>query len=575
MRHGTRLLLTNVYAPYGITDDEHEASFGMLADALKVHLTYGQGVHSPQAAQPSFALHLLATNVSVPTTVLDFPTWDQFVRELGKGYTHVGISFIMANTLKAKRMAEHVRAAHPGMRIVLGGFGSMVPGIEDLVPNDGVCRIEGVRWLREYLGEDPEAPIVHPVLPFLRMMKVYGIDVARLLKSCLVIAGLGCKWGCDFCAATLLMGYRKYVPLVRDGYELFELCRQAEAQCGTVSLKLQDDNFLKNSSMGPELLAAMERHGKAYRFTAYGSADAVSRLGADFLVRLGIEQVWIGIESRSRRFEKLDGVDLHALIGELRRKGVCVTTSSMLFMEHHGREEVAAEIEWALSLHTEIHQFAIFTPIPGTCAYDRMYAKGLLPRKPDLRALHGMTLVTLNPDIPADEARRIQLDAYRRKYAIDGPASLNMCRTMARGYLQAVADCEERERQGLRWDPETLGYVPTDHPGPDTYMHLRIAEMRERAVRAWPMLLACRVLAPNPQARAKAKDTERLYREAFGAPSLFVRAASFGVLLFALLEEVKIRVHRRFTGLEYIPYQPRMQRTRYRGNARSRAPATG
>ena len=131
------------------------------------------------------------------------------------------------------------------------------------------------------------------------------------------------------------------------------------------------------------------------------------------------------------------------------------------------------------------------------------------------------------------------------------------------------------ERQGLRWDPETLGYVPTDHPGPDTYMHLRIAEMRERAVRAWPMLLACRVLAPNPQARAKAKDTERLYREAFGAPSLFVRAASFGVLLFALLEEVKIRVHRRFTGLEYIPYQPRMQRTRYRGNARGRAPATG
>jgi len=39
----------------------------------------------------------------VPATVLDFPSWREFQREVAGGYTHVGISFIQTNALKAKR----------------------------------------------------------------------------------------------------------------------------------------------------------------------------------------------------------------------------------------------------------------------------------------------------------------------------------------------------------------------------------------------------------------------------------------------------------------------------------------
>ncbi|MBW2459964.1 MAG: radical SAM protein, partial [Deltaproteobacteria bacterium] len=68
--------------------------------------------------------------------VLDFPTWKAFTDELAKGYTHVGISFIVPNVLKAKRMAETVRAHHPGMKIILGGYGTIIPDLADIVPHD-------------------------------------------------------------------------------------------------------------------------------------------------------------------------------------------------------------------------------------------------------------------------------------------------------------------------------------------------------------------------------------------------------------------------------------------------------
>jgi len=55
--------------------------------------------------------------------VLDFPTWDAFRNELGRGYTHVGISFIQTNVMKVKRMTEYIRTRFPEIKILLGGYG--------------------------------------------------------------------------------------------------------------------------------------------------------------------------------------------------------------------------------------------------------------------------------------------------------------------------------------------------------------------------------------------------------------------------------------------------------------------
>src|SRR4030043_1618510 len=112
-----RLLLVSVFGPFGVRDDYAEGT-GMQMELLNNQITRMQGVHSPRQSYWTFPLYLLAENISVETTVLDFPTWSDFKRELKKGYTHGGINFIVPNVLKAQRMAKYIRENYPEIKII-------------------------------------------------------------------------------------------------------------------------------------------------------------------------------------------------------------------------------------------------------------------------------------------------------------------------------------------------------------------------------------------------------------------------------------------------------------------------
>jgi hypothetical protein len=72
------LLLCGVYKPFGITDETSEALCTM--ELLNNQVTREQGIHSPRSNNPSFGLYLLAENLRIPVTVLDFPSWDEFTK---------------------------------------------------------------------------------------------------------------------------------------------------------------------------------------------------------------------------------------------------------------------------------------------------------------------------------------------------------------------------------------------------------------------------------------------------------------------------------------------------------------
>ena len=260
---GSRILLTTVCKPYGVPDKDAEA-LGMQMELLNNQITRGQHVHSPRASFWTFPLYFLAENISVPATVLDFPSWREFKREVARGYTHVGISFIQTNVLKAKRMAEYIRAHYPMTKILLGGYGTGLPDLAALVPNDAVCHGEGIRWLRAYFGEDPAAPIRHPVMHGVISKHLYGLRVAST-DSAVMFPGLGCKNGCFFCATSAKFD-GQYIPLLPTGRSVFDLCRKAEEELGVREFAVIDENFLKEPERARELLQEMERYGMSYHF---------------------------------------------------------------------------------------------------------------------------------------------------------------------------------------------------------------------------------------------------------------------------------------------------------------------
>ena len=550
----TRLLLCGVFKPFGVKDDTTEPLCTM--ELLNNQVTREQGIHSPRSNNPSFALYLMAENIRVPVTVLDFPSWEEFVKEIDSGaYTHVGISFIGPNVLKAGRMAAYIRARSPRTKIILGGHGTAIPELQTLVEYDEICHGEGVSWLRKYFGEDTNRPIIHPVVASAINSFIYGAPIIG--KAGIIIPGVGCQNSCPFCATSHKFD-RQYTPFLRTGRDIFAACRKSEETIGVDDFGLMDENFFKDPCRARQLLEEMEKHGKAYSFSTFSSAETIARLGIDFLLRSGVNFLWIGVESKANLFEKTKGIDLHKLIVSLQNHGITVLASAILFLEHHDKETIHEDIDWAIGLESDLLQFMGLGPTPGTRLYQDYEAAGKIVAGIPWLQKHGQGEIWFHhPHFTMPETAGYLRNAFIKKYLTHGPGVLNMAMTAVRGYLRVKAEIAEREKSGLMWDQESLRYVPGNNPGPDSFMQQRLDSMKRNALRFRPALRSTLKYAPNSQAVEKCRKVIAFYCEAFGRMTFLERAKSFAVRLLA------IRESRRLSKEGVIMRQPPTNRISY------------
>lgn len=555
-----KLLLTAVFGPYGVKNEYGEAT-GCQMELLNNQVTRCQGVHSPRQSYWSFGLYLMAENLEVPTTVLDFPSWDDFVEELRHGYTHVGISFIVPNVLKAERMAKYIREMYPDIIIILGGYGIGIPHLERIVPHDVICPGEGVRWLRTYFNEDVEAPVEHPALEWLAYEYIYGFPSKP--KGSVLMPGLGCENGCVFCA-TSHKYEKRYVPLFQNGRELFQICERIEQEKRTRGFIIMDENFLKHPKRAKELLEEMERCGKPFSFDMFSSAEAIQALGVDFLVRLGVRTLWIGVESKRAKYDKTKGINLFSLISELQSKGIVVLASAILFFDYHDRKTIQEEIDWVISLKSSLVQFTNYTPLPGTTLFKQLEEDNRL-NDVHYRHLHGLGPLSFeHPHFPeSQEQLSILEQASLSKYREDGPGILNMALVCIRGYERLLVDIKEREARKVYWNPTKLIYEDNEHGKSDDFMAKRARMMRRVALRLRPLLVPALVFAPNAKARRKALEAMREYTRVLGKQTWGDSLRAAVLVASGLVEWLRIAMHK-LRGREFIPRQPPCRRVKYR-----------
>ncbi len=556
---GKKLLLTGVFGPYGVKN-RYAESLGMQMELMNNQITRMQGVHSPRQSYWTFPLYLLAENISVESAVLDFPSWRDFIRELKKGYTHVGINFIVPNVLKAERMARYVRAHYPHMKIILGGYGTIIPDLADRVPHDALCRGEGVRWLREYFGEDADRPVKHPVVLGPAYEYLYGARGKP--RGAILMPGVGCENGCKFCITSHQFN-KSYIPLLARGEDIFEACERTEREIGSRGFTILDENFLKKPERAADLLRIMTEKRKPYVFDIFSSAEVIRRMGADFLVRLGVRMIWVGVESRHNDHDKTRGIDLAGLFAELQEKGISVNASAILFQDHHDKKNLREDIDYVIGLGSNFLQFMNYTPLAGTALYKELGEQNRLKDIP-LRHQHGAGELFFEHPHFRDRSDHVNYlrEAFRKKYLADGPGVLNMALTAVRGYQRALEEFVMRKKKGLAWNNETLRYEKADNAPPDEFMALRIAMMRRMAEKIRPILLPALVYAPNGRARRRALLAFRLYRKILGKSSLKDKALSVLLVLTAAVEKMRILLSQA-AGREGVVRQPKSRITRY------------
>ena len=447
-----RVLLSSVFGPYAQDDEFGSRSINPM-ELYHNQVTRAQGSFSLRMFHRSWGIMMIQANISAPCAVLDFPTREDFARELKTNhYDVVGISSIIVNLGKVREMCRMVRDLSPHSTVVVGGHVAAIPGIEAMIEADHIVRGEGVSWMRRYLGEDENAPIRHPAIVSGMRTRIMGIRLPERkgATAATIIPSVGCPMGCNFCTTSAFFGGKgKFVNFYETGDELFEVMSKMEDELKVKSFFVMDENFLLHRERAMRLLERMREGHKSWALSVFASANAIRKYTMQELVELGVSWLWMGLESPWAGYSKLQGADMRELTRELREHGIRVQGSTIIGLEHHTPENIMSEIEHAVSHDTDFHQFMLYTPVPGTPLYQQMAEEGRLLRDVDYADVHGQFKFNFkHAAISRDDSKRFLDWAFWRDFQLNGPSLYRISRTLMAGWKRYKdwPDARVRER---------------------------------------------------------------------------------------------------------------------------------
>ncbi len=537
------VLLTSVVRPFGGPGEGDSVG----AELFHAQVTRAQRGFSLRQVIRVWGLDLIAENIEAPAVVLHYPSMAELERELrSRPYTHVGINFVVATFHKVRAMVAMIRRVSPATRVVLGGYGTVLPD-ELLAPwSDHVCREEGVRFMRRLLGED-EARAIRPAHSPIPSSRVLGWQQPGIVGH--VTAGLGCANGCDFCCTSHFFK-RKYVRLRSSGSDLYEALietrRRARRDGQPMgSFVVIDEDFFLYKKRAEEFLERVRSGGEPLSLFGFGSVKGLSQFTAAEIAEMGFDLVWTAFEGKRSGYAKLDGRPLPELHADLHRHGVATLCSMIIGFPYQDEATIRAEFDELMALEPGLSQLLIYFAFPGTPFFDDVVKEGrFLPqyaKNPDLRRWDGFALHLEHAHFTPERLERLQHELYAEDFRRLGPSIHRLARTWLRGseHLAGAASPLLRAR----------------------------AERLARSARAvMPTLGPARWLLPSAEGRRRARELRRDLVRLAGGPTAAERAMAPMAALLGASAELAAR-----TGMLQ---QPSLLRVEHRTAAAATARAT-
>lgn len=524
-----RLLLTSVCRPLG---RRYGDAMSVGYELLHEQVTRAQGLFSPRSYQVHFSLEYIAHNLQTPTVVLQYPNERELIRELKRGYAYVGVSFVLSVFHRMRRVVELIRRYSPGSKIILGGYGTVLPD-EELRPyGDYFCREEGVTFLRKLLGE-PEKPFPHEHPLIVNGLKVYSRSLG---DNGMIFAGLGCPNGCDFCCTSHFFK-RKHIRLLPTGRDIFNVMIKYREQNPAIKFTVLDEDFLLNKRRAHEFLACVRDAKVDLPMFVFSSVKALSQYTMTELLEMGVCGVWLGYEGRRSNFAKQTGRPIDELMTDLRAHGINILASMIVGFDYQTPEIIDEELNSLLNLEPTFSQFLIYGPVPGTPFYERITSEGRLRRKfmEDRDAFYrrctGFYNVIQHPTMTVPEVQTIQRHCFRKDFEHLGPSVIRALDSWWLGYERLRDSANSRLRT--------------------------VAERYRRDILdSLPAFLPAILMGPSQVARERAERLFQTIKRELGPLSLEQKLKTWLAVPFALWTDLKLKVH-------WFQH-PRMIRTEYR-----------
>jgi hypothetical protein len=347
------------------------------------------------------------------------------------GQTVIGFSATSPGFAEAARLARLVKAHHPGVHTILGGYhGTMAHEavLADFPELDAVVRGEGELAFAEYLlswqdGSPPQAPVagvshrtgdrVHigPRRPPLADLDAIGLPARELLPppdafvsfvdsaaqrrrvKASVASSRGCPQSCAFCSVRAFYGegrirYRSAGNVID---EVEQLARQHRVGC----IHFCDDTFLVSAERADAITRRLAELGLDLVFKVNARPDQIAAASdlLPTLVARGLREVELGIENGcqavlDRYCKRLRVEHSIAALDALKQLKLQVIADYILFDAETTVAELVDNLEflqrhlpWGCATRGIVHSRLIL--YPGTPAWQRAVAGGHVSSDPN------------------------------------------------------------------------------------------------------------------------------------------------------------------------------------------------
>ncbi len=457
-----KVLLTSVFGPYA-QDDEYGSSKINPMELYHNQVTRVQGIFSLRMFHRSFGLLMIKENLEAPCTLLDFPDLEHFIDTIRTNhYDIIGISSIIPNVDKVKKMCNLIRKYQPRVTIVVGGHISNMEEIDNIIDTDYLVLGDGIEWFRRYLGQDMTKPVKHPAVASAFGSRILGHSLSEKTgdTAAIVVPSVGCPMGCNFCSTSALFGGKgNFKNFFDTGEELYNVLVDLEEKLKVTSFFILDENFLFHRKRALSLLEQMKKHQKSWSLYVFSSAKVLRSYNMEQLVELGISWVWMGLEGKQSQYSKLAGIETKSLIEDLQSHGIRVLGSSIIGLEEHTPENIDRVIDYAVAHATDFHQFMLYTANQGTPLHAQLKKKGVLLSSDEFKVSDSHGQFRFNhrhPHIPAGVEEAYLLKAFEQDFKINGPSLARLIRTILKGWQRYHSHSDKRIQNRYQRDVKPL-----------------------------------------------------------------------------------------------------------------------
>lgn len=251
-----------------------------------------------------------------------------------------------------------------------------------------------------------------------------------------VVTSRGCPSACHFCSSSSFFGrgwrYRSAEAVLAELDEVYN-------RYGFRAVAFMDDNFTLAPKRVERIADGVMERGYDLKWWNFSRVDTIVHHPAMVakMAAAGSTTVYLGIESGSDDTlnslgKNTTSSDVTLAVDILRQNGIESYGSYIIGNMNESVEDVEMTIDLAIRLNTNIAQFSILTPYPGTRLYEEI--KGLIFCR-RWKFYDGLHLVFRHPRINRHYLQFLLIKAFVRFYRRSREASAGFSQAADRGRL--------------------------------------------------------------------------------------------------------------------------------------------